>query len=117
MSTKELYEYRAQIIKAMAHPSRLLIIDALFNGEKCVCELQKIVAADISTVSKHLSILKSSGIVECRKEGLQVFYRLRTPCILNFLACIDEVIVEDVEKRRIAEKAVTNREGLGTTSL
>jgi len=82
---------RAKIIKALAHPSRLAIINRLEKGEACVCELQKIVDADISTVSKHLSLMKKTGIVEDRKEGLWVYYRLRVPCVIRFFDCIDAV--------------------------
>ena len=97
---QDLYEHRAQIIKAMAHPSRLIIIDTLADGEKCVCELQEIVGSDMSTVSKHLSVLKSGGIVSSRKEGLQVYYRLRVPCIMSFFGCVDAVMREDVSRQR-----------------
>jgi DNA-binding transcriptional ArsR family regulator len=85
------YEEKARIIKAMAHPSRLQMIDALSEGERCVCELQALVGSDMSTVSKHLSVLKAAGLVEIRKEGVQVYYRLRVPCILRFFDCIDAV--------------------------
>jgi len=90
---------RAKILKALAHASRLLIVDELSRGERCVCELTNLVGADISTVSKHLSVLKEAGIVDCDKRGLQVFYRLRVPCILNFFNCIEAV---RQEKRRRA---------------
>ena len=73
------YKRRAQIIKAMAHPSRLAMLDALAEGERCVCDLQKIVGSDMSTVSKHLTVMKAAGLVEDRKEGLWVHYRLRVP--------------------------------------
>jgi DNA-binding transcriptional ArsR family regulator len=99
---KELYEYKAQIVKAMAHPSRLMIIDALANNEECVCKLQELVGGDISTVSRHLSVLKNAGIVSCRKEGLQVYYSLRVPCILNFFGCVDAVIREDIKRKQSA---------------
>ena len=103
---QELYEYKARIIKAMAHPSRLMIIEALANGEKCVCELQELVGSDLSTVSKHLSVLRNSGIVTSRKEGLQVYYRLRVACILNFFGCVDAVMREDAERRRELAQAL-----------
>ena len=90
--TRHRYELRARIIKAMAHPSRLFIVDELSRGERCVCELRDMVGADISTVSKHLSILKEAGIVEDEKRGQQVWYRLKTPCVLNFFACIESVL-------------------------
>jgi len=100
-----LFEARADIIKAMAHPSRLFIINELSKGERCVCELRDGVGADISTVSKHLSVLKNAGIVEDDKRGLQVFYRLRCPCILNFFGCIENVLEENARRRL----AVVNR--------
>ncbi|RPJ48319.1 MAG: transcriptional regulator, partial [Candidatus Latescibacterota bacterium] len=53
-------EARARIIKAMAHPTRLFIVDELARGERCVCDLAEMVGADVSTVSKHLSILRNA---------------------------------------------------------
>ena len=86
------YEVRARVMKALAHPSRLLMVDALENRERCVCELTELVGADISTVSKHLSVLKDAGIVTCQKRGLQVFYRLQCTCIPQFFECIESVL-------------------------
>lgn len=86
------YEARAEILKSLAHPTRLFIVDELAKGERCVCELTDMVGADISTVSKHLSVLKQAGIVEDDKRGLQVFYSLRTPCVLNFFSCCELVM-------------------------
>ncbi len=94
MTQRETYKLKAQIIKAMGHPSRLMIIDALAEGEKCVADLQKIVGSDMSTVSRHLSVLRNAGIVDDRKEGLQVFYSLRVPCIMNFFGCVAAVMEE-----------------------
>ncbi|MEF3696777.1 ArsR/SmtB family transcription factor [Desulfolutivibrio sp.] len=90
--TRETFAERARIIKALAHPSRLLIVDELSRGERCVCELTELVGHDISTVSKHLSLLKKSGLVVDEKRGLQVYYRLKTPCVLNFFTCIENVL-------------------------
>ena len=72
-----------------------MMLEALADGERCVCDLQKLVGADISTVSKHLSLMKAAGLVEDRKEGLWVHYRLRVPCILQFMDCIDAVLDEE----------------------
>jgi len=95
---REVYKQKATIIKAMAHPSRLMMIDALAEGEKCVCDLQQLVGADLSTVSKHLSVMKSAGIVADRKEGLKVFYRLRVPCVLRFFDCVEAVLRSNSEE-------------------
>ena len=88
----EEYVKRARIIKALGHPGRLMMVDALGRSEMCVCELQALVGSDMSTVSKHLSLLKSAGIVQDRKQGLQVYYSLRVPCILRFFDCVEAVI-------------------------
>jgi len=95
MDAKNLakYEARAKIIKAMAHSTRLFLVDELArNGERCVCELTEMVGVDMSTVSRHLAILKNVGIVEDERRGAQVYYRLRVQCVLNFFECVESVI-------------------------
>lgn len=82
---------RAEILKAMAHPARLFMMEELARGERCVCELREMVGTDLSTVSKHLTILRNAGLVEVDRRGAQVFYSLTVPCILRFLDCIDAV--------------------------
>ena len=90
--TQARFEARAAVIKAMAHPTRLFIVDQLSHGERCVCELTKMIGADMSTVSRHLAVLKGAGVVDDEKRGAQVFYKLRMPCILNFFECVESVI-------------------------
>ena len=87
----DAFERRAAVFKALAHPSRLLMVDELSRGERCVCELTELVGADISTVSKHLALLRGAGVVDCDKRGLQVFYRLRVPCVMDFFGCLEAV--------------------------
>ena len=94
----KLYEARADIIKALAHPSRLLIVDELNNSPRSVGELTEMIGADTSTVSKHLSVLKNAGLVEDEKRGTTVFYSLKTPCILNFIGCVEEVIRSNADR-------------------
>jgi ArsR family transcriptional regulator len=83
---------RAYIVKALAHPSRLLIVDELLrHGERCVCELTRLVGADMSTVSRHLAVLRVAGIVADEKRGLQVFYRLRSPEVQGLVRATEEM--------------------------
>ncbi|MGA2615493.1 MAG: metalloregulator ArsR/SmtB family transcription factor [Spirochaetia bacterium] len=89
---KRIFENRARVIKALAHPTRICIVDRLSQGEQCVRDLTALVRCDMSTVSKHLSILKNAGIVRDEKRGACVYYTLRIPCILNFFQCSDAVI-------------------------
>jgi ArsR family transcriptional regulator len=85
------YKSQARIIKALAHPTRLFIVDELSRGERCVCELTDLIGVEMPTVSRHLSQLRQAGILEDEKRGAQVFYRLRLPCVLNFFKCIEAV--------------------------
>ena len=89
---KARYEVRARIIKALAHPARLLMVDELAKKPLCVCDLRDLVGSDLSTVSKHLSVLKNAGIVADEKRGSQVFYSLRCPCVSDFFTCAEKVM-------------------------
>jgi ArsR family transcriptional regulator len=97
--TKALFEARAEIIKAMAHPTRLFIVDHLSRGRSCVAELTELIGADMSTVSKHLTVLKAAGIVEDHKQGAQVYYALRVPCVMNFFGCVETVIKSNASRQ------------------
>lgn len=89
--TAARYKAQARVLKALAHPSRLLIVHELSRGERCVCELAELVGAQMPTVSRHLALLREAGIVDDEKRGVQVFYRLKTPCVMNFFQCVAEV--------------------------
>jgi DNA-binding transcriptional ArsR family regulator len=97
--TQALFEARARIMKALAHPSRLFIIDRLSKQDHCVRDLSDMIAADISTVSKHLSVLKNAGIVKDVKIGQKVYYKLYCPCVLNFFSCVESVIATAVREQ------------------
>ena len=92
--TSATLQSRAAVCKALGHPSRMAMVDALTSGERCVCELQELVGADMSTVSKHLSLLRQAGVVEADKRGANVYYRLALPCVGGFLGCLDGVLRE-----------------------
>lgn len=96
------YQACARVIKALGHPTRLFLVDQLSKGEGCVCKLTAMVGDDVSTVSRHLSLLKSAGIVVTEKRGNQVFYRLRTLCVLGFFDCIAAVMQSRVKEERAA---------------
>ena len=99
------FEARARIVKALAHPSRLFIVDELSRHERCVAELTEMVGADMSTVSKHLSVLRAAGIVRDERRGAQVIYHLRVPCVLKFFDCVGEVIESVAEEQWKAIRA------------
>lgn len=95
--TRTTFEERARVLKAMAHPTRLYMVDVLSHGERCVHELTEMVGADMSTVSKHLSILRGVGIVRDDKRGAEVYYSLRMKCVLGFFDCIEAVLSGDAD--------------------
>ena len=95
---REKYEAEAQVIKALAHPTRLFIVDMISESPHCVCEITEQVGADISTVSKHLSVLKEAGIVRDEKRGTMVYYHLLTPCVLDFRRCVRGVLQSRVDR-------------------
>ncbi|MBK7770998.1 MAG: winged helix-turn-helix transcriptional regulator [bacterium] len=90
--SKHRLEARADVFKALGHPARLAIVDMLADGERCVCEINDQIGSDMSTVSRHLAVLRNVGLLSSDKRGNQVFYRLECPCITSFYGCIESVI-------------------------
>jgi len=95
---KKLLEAKSKVLKALAHPTRLWMVEQLGEGEKCVCEFVDRVDADFSTISKHLSVLKQAGIVLDDKRGKQVFYTLKVPCVNKFMGCVEAVIKSQADE-------------------
>jgi DNA-binding transcriptional ArsR family regulator len=93
------YEMQAQVITALAHPMRVAIADLLKDGEVCVCEIAERIGAERSNTSRHLAIMLKAGVVKTRKDGLQVFYSLRTPCVLNLLSCATNAIQQTLKEQ------------------
>ena len=100
-----LFEKQAEIVKAIAHPLRIAIINFLKGGERCVCDIAENIGAERSNVSRHLSIMSAAGILEYRKDGLKVIYKLKTPCILEFFSCITNILKLQIKEN---EKLLRN---------
>jgi len=94
---------RSEILKALSHPVRVLIVHALAGGDRCVGELNALVDIDQSNISRHLAVLKRAGIIADQRHGMRVFYHLQTPCILKAFDCAVEVIKFEA-RRRAKEK-------------
>ena len=82
------YEQMAETFRALAHSTRLMILVKLKAKDHCVRELQEIIGFDMSTISRHLAVLRNAGIIAGRKENNQVIYRLQCPCVLDTLQCV-----------------------------
>ena len=96
---KVLIEAKTAVLKALAHPTRLYMIEELAKGEKCVCNFVEVIKADFSTVSKHLTVLKAAGLVIDEKRGQKVFYRLCMQCLPAFLNCIGKEVADNAANR------------------
>lgn len=91
---------RALVFKALGHPLRLAIMDELNKSECCVQDLETALGAEQSNISRHLALLKQAGIIDCRKEGLFVYYSLAIPCINSFFSCVNEVLTQKIENNQ-----------------
>ena len=101
MVTFEEAEIRSRIIKSMSHPVRLMIIEALKEGESSFSKINEMFESDKSTVSKHLLVLKEAGIVSSKKSGADMIYKLEVPCITDFFGCVTAVIENTVKKQQV----------------
>jgi len=97
-SRQLLFEKQAEIAKAIAHPLRIAVVNFLKDGEQCVCDIAQHIGSERSNVSRHLSVMSNAGLLEYRKEGLKVIYRLKTPCILEFFSCVSRVLKQQVKE-------------------
>jgi len=103
MSVKQrqsIYVMQADIAKAIAHPVRVAIVDCLKDGEQCVCDIAEYVDSERSNVSRHLSVMVAAGVLEYRKEGLKVIYKLKTPCILEFFSCVTSILKQQTKENQ-----------------
>ena len=95
----EVYKAKAAIFKALAHPTRLFILDEIEKKPKCVCELTAKIGVDTSTVSKHLSVLREAGLVNNEKRGNQVFYFSTCSCLNGFISCVEKVYKDSIKNK------------------
>lgn len=93
------YELRAEMFKALSNPMRICLLEKLKERPRCVCELAAEVGIDKSVASKHLSQLKSAGLIEDEKRGTIVEYHLVAPCILDMASCAEAIVIESRKKR------------------
>jgi ArsR family transcriptional regulator len=94
-------EARSEILKALAHPTRIYIVDLLDReGPRCVCELAEEIGVDMSTVSRHLSLLRGAGILQDEKKGTTVYYSLACDCISEFMKGLEKVLRSKHQRER-----------------
>ena len=96
-SEQLLFEKQAEIAKAIAHPLRIAVVNFLKDGEQCVCDIAEHIGSERSNVSRHLSVMSNAGLLEYRKEGLKVIYRLKCACIVDFFSCVSRVLKQQAQ--------------------
>ena len=92
-----LFERQAEIARAIAHPLRIAIINFLKDGEQCVCDIAEHIGSERSNVSRHLSVMTNAGLLEYRKDGLKVIYKLKCNCIVDFFSCVGRVLKQQAK--------------------
>jgi len=105
-----LQQFKAEFFKALGHPTRIRILELLSNGEKSVGELQQEMASAGSTVSQQLAILRMKNVVDTRKAGNLIYYRLRNPLIVDLLEVARRIFVSHVaELRSMTDEGSANK--------
>jgi ArsR family transcriptional regulator len=99
---RQWLEPRAEIFKALGHPTRLLILERLEHTPHCVCELTQLIGADTSTVSKHLSVLRHAGLVYSTKRGTTVYYHLTCSCLSGMLDAAARILERRAHEQNLA---------------
>jgi len=89
---------KAEVLKTLAHPLRLTVFEALSEKEMTVGELVTLVGAKEANTSRHLARMRAAGLVETRKEGLNVYYSIKMPCLLNMLDCVEEAVLQRADE-------------------
>lgn len=95
----ELTIARAEVLRAIAQPTRIKIIEFLRDGERCVCEIFPAIAEEQSNTSRHLKMMQSCGILTRRKEGIKIFYALKHPEVLGILELVSSILKKEISGR------------------
>ncbi len=98
--------FRAEMLKAMAQPTRLKIIEFLRDGERCVCEIFPAIGEEQSNTSRHLNMMQAAGVLSRRKEGLKIFYAIKHTEILEIVDIVTRIVKKDIAGRHELLKAV-----------
>ena len=96
---KRLYELQAEVCKTLANPKRLEIISVLKEGEKTVTELVEILGVPKANVSQHLAVMRNSGVLVNRRDGVNIYYSLASPKVTEACMLMKEVLTERLKQK------------------
>ena len=97
---KDLYRLKAELCKTLSNPERLLIINELRSGEKTVNDLAEVAEVNQSIVSRHLAILRNRGVVESRRQGINVYYSLSDPRMGEACDLVQQILLNQMERNK-----------------
>lgn len=106
MLDENLLHLESDFLKAISQPTRLKISYFLKEGEKCACEIIPEMGEDQSTISRHLNHLKDSGILDSRREGVSVYYRIKDKRVFDLLSLVDVMIRAQVKEKAKMVKVI-----------
>ncbi len=89
---ERVLELKAEILKALAQPTRLKILELLRNGERCICEIVPAINGEQSNISRHISLMQKSHLVTTRKDGVKVMVKVRDPKIFDILDRVNSIL-------------------------
>jgi DNA-binding transcriptional ArsR family regulator len=94
-----LIELQSSYLKALAQPTRLKILYFLKDGEKCQCKIIPFMKEDQSNISRHLNHMRDSGILESRREGVSVYYKIRDKRVFSLLSLVDQMVKAEIKEK------------------
>lgn len=95
---RSLTDWQGEILKGLGHPTRIMIIETLRGGERCVCEIMDELALEQSNVSQHLAVLRKLDILNFRKDGLKMMYSVRHPEVFTVLDLLKTMIATHAQE-------------------
>lgn len=104
---------KAEILKALAHPTRISILEYLKGGERCVCEIIEHLNIEQSNVSQHLAVLKRLGVVSFRRDGLKMIYRVKHKEIFAILNLLENMVSTQARESAAMLDSLRGKEGAG----
>jgi len=106
MFDENLIQIESDFLKAIAQPTRLKILYFLKDGERCACEIIPNMKEDQSNISRHLTHMRDAGILESRKEGVSVYYKINDKRVFTLLSLVDEMVKAEIKKKAKVVKVI-----------
>jgi ArsR family transcriptional regulator len=95
---ERVLELKAEILKVLAQPTRIKILEFLRNGEKCICEIVPAINGEQSNISRHISLMQKSHLVTTRKDGVKVMVKVRDPKIFEILDSVSLLLRRQIQE-------------------